>query len=540
MPDTGPSVMKIALLTSDPALFQHVSGALRGYAVIGELADAKVILVDLKPQQTTLPSPLPAGVPVVALAPTRTFDVARALFLNGAADVLVRTAPVGTLRDAVERLLFGAIAGPATGPGLANELFFLRDVSQAAAEGATLPWLFERIVEVVAEAMGVDIVSLMLLEFDPEVRKALLRIKAARGLPDDVVEVTRVELGHGISGRVAANGQPLLITDVEQAGLALAASHPRYLNKALLSVPIKARSQTIGVLNVNNKVRGDVFDERDMALLMTLCNQAGLAIDNTRLFEDLRQNAGRLGALNQKLRQIGKAKSELIVNLSHEIKTPLTAIQGYVDLLRAGLVEPRRTAEILGKVHERSQHLARLAERLIIFFTLDSGLAGFFPQSFLAEEWVRVCVDELRPRAEAKSVRFEVDVESLRLPVLADRQYYRELLLALLDNAIKFNRKDGAVRVYGKRIEHEGQAHLEVFVQDTGPGIAENLQAAIFEDFKQTDDIMTAKPDGLGLGLAIARAIVDGHGCRLRLVRSDADGSVFAFTMPIDTAPAEA
>jgi signal transduction histidine kinase len=425
----------------------------------------------------------------------------------------------------------------ATAPAarLADELLYLREISQAISEGAALDWLFRRIVEIVAESLDVDIVSLMLVEADVELGKDVLRIKAARGLADEIVRDARVELGCQISGLVAANGQALLLNDVESSGLGVAASRPRYRGKGLLSAPIKARAQIIGVLNVNNKTAGGVFDERDLALLTTLCSQAGLAIDNTRLFEDLRAHAGRLAALNAQLDRVNQAKSELIVNLSHEIKTPLTTIQGYVELLRTGLISPLKVPEVLAKVQERSRHLSRLAERLIAFFALDSGSAKFLPESFPINVLIRECADELRSRAAAKQVAIEIDDNSLRLVAWADRMHYREALSSLLDNAVKFNVKGGAARIYGAAAVGQGGAPLlEIFVQDGGPGIPENLQEAIFEDFKQTDDIMCAKPDGLGLGLAIARAVGQAHQCRLRLVRSGPAGSVFGMTIPLD------
>ena len=102
-----------------------------------------------------------------------------------------------------------------------------------------------------------------------------------------------------------------------------------------------------------------------------------MAIDNARLYEELREHAASLAVVNKELDRVSRAKSELIVNLSHEIKTPLTAIQGYVDLLKSGLIDPHKTAAVLAKVHDRSRHLSRLAERLIAFFALDSASRNF-------------------------------------------------------------------------------------------------------------------------------------------------------------------
>jgi len=523
----------IALLTADPALYQRLAGGLPQFCFSNRPSEAELVVVDLKPGEAGLPPLLPPGIPVIALVSSRAYDLVRPLFLAGAADVLARDAPLGTLRAALERQLFGRPPTRSDTRSLAAELFYLREVSQAAAEGAALSWLFERIVAATSDILGADIVSLMLLEAEKEGEKALLRIKAARGLSEEIIRLARVEVGRGISGLVVQRGEPLLLPDVEKADLGVVSSNPRYVNKGLLSVPIKVRQEIIGVLNVNNKVGGKPFQDEDLALLVTLCSQAGLAIDNARLFDELRRRADELAILNERLRHFNQAKSELIVNLSHEFKTPLTAIQGYLDLLQSGLVSPDKTPEILSRVTNRSRHLNRLTERLLTYFALDSKLAQFYSETFNFHSLILEAADLVKATADRKQVRLEVDDLSLTCLVHADKTHYRELLLALLDNAVKFNREGGLIRVSGTRLAENDKHFLEVSVADTGEGIAAALQDDIFEDFRQTENIMTAKPDGLGLGLAIARAVTDGHHCRIRLTKSDREGTTVAFTIPL-------
>jgi signal transduction histidine kinase len=169
----------------------------------------------------------------------------------------------------------------------------------------------------------------------------------------------------------------------------------------------------------------------------------------------------------------------------------------------------------------------------LVYFTLDSRLANFYRESFSLLDLVGECVAELRGKAEAKQVRVEVDEDSLRRAVVGDRQYYREAISSLLDNAIKFNKKGGLARVTGRPAPDREDEQYEVIVQDEGGGVPEDLREAIFEEFTQTDNILTAKPDGLGLGLAIARAVCEGHGCRLRLIETSAEGSAFALGVPL-------
>ncbi|MDP8225095.1 MAG: GAF domain-containing protein [Candidatus Lernaella stagnicola] len=518
----------IALLTNDEILRQRFSRALNDFAWCEGVDGALLLVIDGIDEilfKTFYDTP-----PVIVLSATDDFQAARAWFRAGAADVLPRTSSPEDLATSIRAVLKQSRASRHS-EVLAGDLFYLRDLSEAASEGAELTFIFDRIVDVVSESLGVDLVSLMLLEEDEEHERQVLTIKAARGLEDSVRRDTKVAVGEAISGKVIASGQPLLITDVETAGLGVAANRPRYANKSLLSVPIKARNQTIGVLNVNNKTNGTGFDQSDLALLTTLCNQAGLAIDNASLFEQLLRHADELAGLNEQLKRISQAKSELIVNLSHELKTPLTAIQGYVDLLRCGMIDPGKVSAVLEKVHERGRHLSRLAERLVSYFALDSGLAKFYKRPFKFDVFAWKCIDEIRGRAKVKQVTMEIDAPSMRHAVVGDEQHYRELLLALLDNAVKFNHKGGKVRLYGKLVGDGRPTHLEVFVADSGPGISEHLREFIFEDFCQTDDIMTTKPDGLGLGLAIAKAVTKGHDCDLHLQETGPDGTTFSFTI---------
>jgi len=523
----------IAVLTPDPVLYQSTEKALRGFLISNTFADARVIIADIGARKMALPPGLPPGVPVIALVPRRTFDLARALFNAGASDVLVRNVPPGTLGDAVEALLAAAPRPAGSSRTLTEEVQLLRDLSEWARGNQDLPVFFQRIVDSVADTLDVDIVSLMLTETDPEIQRDILRIRAAKGLSDQIIRLSRVEIGNGISGLVAAKGEPLLVQDVEQTDLGVPVSRTRYSTKSLLSVPIKTMQQTIGVLNVNNKINGAAFDDNDMNLLVTLCNQVGLAIDNARLVTDLRRHADDLQALNRRIEAFSQAKSELICNLSHELKTPLTAIQGYVDLIRSGVADAEKTPQFLDKIRDRSAHMARLAERLVTFFALDAGHVDFEFKPFPLGVLIWTSAEAVRLYAEANNIKIELDIDPIDKHVYGDQTQYRELLLALLDNAVKFNRRGGMVRVYGELLRRDGRDLIEVFVEDSGHGIPASLHDHIFDEFKQTTDIMTAKPDGLGLGLAIARAIVMAHDCTLRLVKSGDTGSIFAFTIPV-------
>jgi len=412
---------------------------------------------------------------------------------------------------------------------IADEFNLLHRVSELAASGSDLQEFFEYIVEEISNSMNVAIVSLMLIDWE----EGQLRIRAAKGLPKEVIERARVRLGSSIAGRVAQEGRPFLINNVEEySDLGISKSKSRYTTPSLLSVPIRSRSLILGVINVNNKLDNTIFNDTDLDLLSTISNQAGLAIENVMLINKMKEQWENQKHLLDEMRRQNELKNDLVINLSHEIKTPLNAIVGYVDLLLNRVMD-EWAKDLLSKILQRSLHLNRITDQMIHYFALQSKALHFNFVSTPPISIIKSVAEKLSKLAAENEVKIEIEPVGLQSTVMIDENLFTQAIEALMDNGIRFNKKKGRVIISGHRAQAEGADMLTIRIEDTGPGINPALHSILFEPFRQTSDIMENKPDGLGLGLPIAEAIITAHHGTLKLLRSDSNGTVFGLTMPI-------
>jgi len=249
-----------------------------------------------------------------------------------------------------------------------------------------------------------------------------------------------------------------------------------------------------------------------------LSGQAAIAIENARLFEEI-QHA------YQGLQKLDHMKSEFINIAAHELRTPLGILLGYATILQ-------EKAE--GEVQEQLEIIVRNAMRLrsLIDDMLNlSHLEMGKPQIKLERIALRHIIDEsvrdLSPLAESKGQNIEIKLSEDLPPIAADRQKLGLILANLLSNAVKFTPEGGRITVEAKSNEHE----IWVSVSDTGIGIPPEEQEMIFERFYQVGDSLTRKQGGIGLGLAIAKGIVELCGGRIWVESQVGRGSTFTFSI---------
>lgn len=423
------------------------------------------------------------------------------------------------------------------GEGLARDhledLLLIRQVSEAAHTSKNLPAFLEELVSRIMTAVGVRHCSLMLCRPDGQ-----MTIAAARGLPEDIVATTLIAPGEGIAGHVLATGEPLLIPDLEtNEHFDLVTGVDRYLTRSLLSVPLVSRGQVHGVLNVNNKQDGKPFTAIDLHLLSGVAHQAILAIENFRLVAELQQSGLELETANRRLQQLLKGRSRLVCNLSHELKTPLTSVLGYVDLALNHFedIDPGELMAYLQRVHDEGLQMKKLINNMLTLFSLESGGGAWTweevdPAGLLQEQ-----LEMRQPDVTELGLQLEVHIEEATFRLQADRQKLSYLMGALLDNAIKFNRGNGrlSVSLYNRLSGEVPGVELKVFNE----GAKVPLEAAeqIFDQYTQLGDIQSGKPAGVGIGLAICRSIVDRFSGRISLLPSEIHGTTVAVWLPTES-----
>ncbi|MFL5385891.1 MAG: ATP-binding protein [Longimicrobiaceae bacterium] len=253
------------------------------------------------------------------------------------------------------------------------------------------------------------------------------------------------------------------------------------------------------------------------------------------LFQDVTDRQERemeLARLAGEAEEASRAKSRFFAAVSHELRTPLHAIVGYTHLLSTDSYGdiPAPASRAAERASVCAEHLARLIDDVLLLTTAEIDQLQMYPARIALPEYAAEVLEPLRRQAEAKGLRFELDVPAELPPMQVDPERMRQVLYALVTNAIKFTAR-GHVRV---QVREDGPG-VEIRVEDSGPGVAEADRARIFEVFEQVcDDARTdSMSRGTGLGLAIARSLTDRLDGSLRLEQPEGGGSAFVLWLPL-------
>ncbi len=325
------------------------------------------------------------------------------------------------------------------------------------------------------------------------------------------------------SGRALLEGRVIHIPDVK--------ADPEYTwleaqrlgaFRTILCVPMLREGVPIGVLTLSrSEVRP--FTDKQIALVTTFADQAAIAIENVRLFDEIQDKSRQLEVASQH-------KSQFLANMSHELRTPLNAILGYTELMADGVYGqlPEKTLGVLKRLESNGRHLLGLINDVLDLSKIEAGQLVLELSDYSLEDIAQTVRSTLEPLAADKKLAFKVDVAP-KLPAgHGDGRRLTQVLINLVGNAIKFT---DAREVAITARANNGSFLLSV--RDTGPGISAADQAKLFQEFQQADNTITRKKGGTGLGLAISKRIVEMHGGKIWVESQPGQGSVFAFTLPI-------
>jgi signal transduction histidine kinase len=290
---------------------------------------------------------------------------------------------------------------------------------------------------------------------------------------------------------------------------------------SILSVPMLLRDTAIGTINVV-RVEAQPFTDTQIALLKTFADQAVIAIENVRLFQELENKSRELEIASQH-------KSEFLANMSHELRTPLNAIIGFSEVLAERMFGDLndKQDEYLRDIHASGQHLLSLINDILDLSKIEAGRMELEPAEFDLPSIIDTALILVRERAGRRGIALERSVDERAGVMRADERKVKQVLLNLLSNAIKFTPEGGRVEV---RATIEADV-AEISVIDTGIGIAPEDQEAVFEEFRQVG-ASAKKIEGTGLGLALSRKFVELHGGRISVTSRVGEGSTFTFTIP--------
>jgi signal transduction histidine kinase len=373
------------------------------------------------------------------------------------------------------------------------------------------------------------------------------------GVPAEVAALIgrlpiRIEDPDGIEHRVHVQGRPVLVGDIREERLRLHPLHRELADatdaRSIISVPLLVRDRVIGALTVDRIQRHSLTAD-DLELMATVAAQVAVALDKTdayRQIEELnvgleakvRARTADLESANRRLQELDRLKSVFVSIVSHELRTPMTSIKGYVDNLLDGLAGPlaEKQAACLERVAHNVGRLTRLINDLLDLSRIEAGQVELRPAPLSLADLVHEVVEGLLPLARDKGLAIEAR-SSPGLPLLqGDRDKLHQVLTNLLQNAVKFTPPGGMIAV-DARLD---SGALLTSVTDTGCGIAPEEAERIFEKFYRGSGA-PAEARGAGLGLAIARSLVELHGGRIWAEPLPAGGSRFTFALPLAGGP---
>jgi len=322
--------------------------------------------------------------------------------------------------------------------------------------------------------------------------------------------------------RTTGFGRAFLDGSVAHIADPAAEPETRRLDGTRMGVPIVRDGAVIGVIGL---ARGGVhpFSESEIRLIQTFAAQAAIAIENTRLFDEIKETSRQLNVAN-------RHKSEFLANMSHELRTPLNAIIGFSDVLAErmlGELNPKQ-AEYLDDIRSSGQHLLSLINDILDLSKVEAGRMELTLSDFSLRAALSNGVSMVRERAVSHGIRLDLVVDEIDV-ISADERKVKQIVFNLLSNAIKFTPDGGTISVIGGL---DGD-HARVSVRDSGIGIATADQARIFEEFRQAAQRSDASAQGTGLGLTLTKAFVELHGGRIWVESEIGKGSTFSFTLPL-------
>ncbi len=448
-----------------------------------------------------------ADIPIILITSHGSEEIAVEFFRKGVKDYLIKPFTAEEMNAAIERALSEVrlrqekealtrhlAAANQQLRRRVRELDTLYRVGKSVTSLLSKDELLGRILDAVFYMIGAEEAALLLVDEESgELRTELHRQRVT-----------------GETSRLARRTAEELAAEAARKGDATASG-------AMLSAPLKVGDKIIGVLSVGNRVSARPFSGHDRQLLMALGDYAAIALENARLYEEVRQ--------------ADRAKSEFVSFVAHELGTPMTSIRGYTDALVKGMCDPLtpQQEQFLSIISSNVERMQVLVSDLLDISRIETGRLRIEmrPSGLLGA--LEGALQATRGQIEARSQQLTVEVpEDLPL-VHADPERLTQILINLLSNAYKYTPDGG--RIHVRAWLQDGYVYCAV--SDSGIGISPEDQAKLFTKFFRSENPAARKKPGTGLGLCIVKSLVELQGGRVEVESQLGKGTTFTFTVPV-------
>lgn len=436
---------------------------------------------------------------------------------------------LGLVQRLVNRLIFGSGYDPS---------HTLRQYSTSINNILDLGLLANVMAKIISEALDIQHGRLFLVDR----QDGNFHLRDVGGIGDKQTTLGTLSKDNPVANHLSQEQSPLTQYDIDLLPRFQASSGEE---RAWLSslgvavyVPIHGKGQWMGLLALGPKLSGDRYFDRDLVLLNTLADQTAVALENARLVEDLVRTNNDLGQAyaalnkaNQQLQELDKLKSAFIGVITHELRTPYANILFALELLERHGREhlPPELHEQLDQVTAGVKSAKAMIDNLVTFATFLSKQGELHPAQLDFGQVVRDSLLPLQSLAEAKQITLDTFVQKELPPLQGDRDRLSDAMYHLVHNAIKFTPEGGKIWI---KCQAEAKT-MRFEVQDTGVGIPADKLPTLWEGFAQMADPLRRGVEGLGLGLALVKYVVNAHGGDVWAKSEQGAGSTFGFCVPL-------
>jgi signal transduction histidine kinase len=433
-----------------------------------------------------------------------------------------------------------------------KELAALFDVTATCTQSLDINHVLQRVAEKITEIFDLDGTRIFLFDHS----QTEMHVRAIAGYNQDGLVQDVFGKGEGIVGMATEKGEPIIFEDVQSdrgyPSMTRSGASKRVGLRFFAAFPINAKGNAVGAIACNSR-RARKLSREEIRLINSMADQIGPAIENLNLFEDVTEKTMELeiinrelskrtkelarsneeiNTVNERLKELDRMKSGFVSNVSHELKTPLTAIGSLADNMLDGITGPlnEKQTRYMSGIKESADRLARLIHDVLDLSVIETGKVELKLTTFGVASLIHEVAEAMRSVADEKNLALEIPQANGNLAAWADRDKITQVLTNLIANAIKFTASGGRVRL---ALEATPESDwLRLTVADTGPGIPPEEAKRIFDEFYQINQRGGEKIKGVGLGLAISKKLIEMHGGTINVESTIGVGSAFSFTVP--------